>query len=85
VRAKTSSLSRESHLGHSTWGYVIACSSFSELVRGRLGLVRGDRGATAVEYALMAGLIALVIVTAVTIFGQNVITLYHVPDSVFTP
>ena len=33
----------------------------------------------------MAGLIALVIVTAVTLFGQNVITLYKVPASIFTP
>lgn len=57
----------------------------SELVHGRPGARQGDRGATAVEYALMAGLIALVIVTAVTLFGQNVITLYKVPASIFTP
>jgi len=31
----------------------------------------------------MVGLIALVIVAAVTVFGQNVITLYNVPSSVF--
>lgn len=55
----------------------------SELVRGRLGSRRGDRGATALEYALMAGLIACVIVAAVTIFGRNVIGLFDVPSSIF--
>jgi Flp pilus assembly pilin Flp len=42
-------------------------------------------GATSVEYALMAGLIALVIVVSVTLFGTNVITLFNVPSSVFNP
>jgi hypothetical protein len=31
----------------------------------------------------MAGLIGCVIVAAVTLFGQNVITLFNVPSSVF--
>lgn len=35
-----------------------------------------ERGATAVEYALMAGLIALVIVGGVTTFGQAVVGLF---------
>lgn len=61
------------------------CAFVSELVRGRPGSRRGDRGATAVEYALMVGLIALVIVSAVTLFGQNVITLFAVPSSIFSP
>jgi len=40
---------------------------------GRRGLkARDDRGATAVEYALMVGLIAVVIVVAVTAFGLSV-------------
>jgi pilus assembly protein Flp/PilA len=34
-------------------------------------------GATAVEYALMAGLIALVIVVAVSIFGLSIATLFE--------
>ena len=42
-------------------------------------------GATSVEYALMVGLIALVIVVSVTLFGTNVITLFDVPSSVFNP
>lgn len=32
---------------------------------------RGDRGATAVEYGLMVGLIAVVIITAVGFLGQD--------------
>ncbi|KRE57174.1 hypothetical protein ASG70_01730 [Phycicoccus sp. Soil748] len=64
---------------------VFAAASVSELDRGRPGRRRGDRGATAVEYALMVGLIALVIVVSVTLFGNNVVTLFHVPDSVFNP
>ena len=40
---------------------------WSEL-RDRLA---GEHGATAVEYALMVGLIALVVVAAVTVLGQS--------------
>ena len=64
---------------------TFAAASVSELDRGRPGKRRGDRGATAVEYALMVGLIALVIVVSVTLFGTNVITLFNVPSSVFNP
>jgi Flp pilus assembly pilin Flp len=49
--------------------------------RVRFGWRRSERGATAVEYALMVSLIALVIVGAVTVFGQNVIQLFQVPAS----
>ena len=35
-----------------------------------------DRGATAVEYALLVSLIALVIVASVTLFGGNVLRLF---------
>ena len=35
------------------------------------GFVRDDEGATAVEYALMVALIALVIIAAVTTLGSN--------------
>jgi pilus assembly protein Flp/PilA len=35
-----------------------------------------DAGATAVEYALMVGLVAFVIITAVTVFGLNVVALF---------
>jgi pilus assembly protein Flp/PilA len=36
----------------------------------------GDRGATAVEYGLMVGLIAAVIVVVVTALGGNLSTLF---------
>jgi pilus assembly protein Flp/PilA len=45
---------------------------------GRRGLAaRDDRGATAVEYALMVGLIAVVIVVAVMAFGLSVQGLFE--------
>ncbi|HEX5937370.1 MAG TPA: Flp family type IVb pilin [Actinomycetota bacterium] len=39
-----------------------------------------EDGATAVEYALMLALIAVVIVAAVTILGQNSNQLYENPE-----
>ena len=59
--------------------------SDSWLNRGRPGVHRGDHGATAVEYGLMVGLIAIVIVVSVVAFGHNVSDLYNVPSSVFNP
>ena len=50
-------------------------------LRGRPGHRGGDRGATAVEYAIMVSLIAVVIVSAVALFGQNMIQLFQVPSS----
>ena len=44
---------------------------------------RNDRGATAVEYGLMVGLIALVIIGAVTVFGVAVSDLFFIPADVF--
>jgi pilus assembly protein Flp/PilA len=38
---------------------------------------RDDQGAAAVEYSLMVGLIAAVIVGAVTLFGLNVLGLFN--------
>ena len=43
---------------------------------------RGERGATAVEYAILVAMIAAVIVTAVTYFGTQVLALF-VPVSDF--
>ena len=45
---------------------------------------RDERGATAVEYALMIGLISVVIVGAVTLFGIGVRDLFFIPAGVFT-
>ena len=50
-------------------------------LRGRLGRGRGDHGATAVEYAIMVSFIAVVIVSSVALFGQNIIHLFQVPSS----
>jgi Flp pilus assembly pilin Flp len=55
-------------------GRVPQTESLGGDVRKLFATVRcaGERGATAVEYALMAGLIALVIVAGVTLLGQVV-------------
>lgn len=45
----------------------------------RLGRARrqlADGGATAVEYAIMAGFIAVVVVASVALFGQGVLGLF---------
>jgi len=38
----------------------------------KIAALRSDRGATAVEYGLMVGLIAVVIIAAVTLLGTQV-------------
>ena len=48
-------------------------------VRGR----NDEDGATSVEYALMVGLIALVIVGGVTLFGISVSDLFTIPAGTF--
>jgi pilus assembly protein Flp/PilA len=40
-------------------------------------LRKDDRGVTSVEYGLMVALIAIVIIVAVTLLGQNLSTLFH--------
>jgi len=52
--------------------FVIAMMT---LVTGRLE-PRSERGATAVEYGIMVALIAVVIITAVTLLGNNLSTLF---------
>ena len=44
---------------------------------------RDDRGATAVEYGLMVGLVAAVIIVSVTAFGLAVKDLFYIPAGVF--
>ncbi len=48
----------------------------------RLHRLPAERGATAAEYALMVGLIAVVIVVSVTIFGVNTSALFNIPAGV---
>lgn len=45
------------------------------VVQGRLD-DRKDRGATAVEYGLLVGLIAVVIITAVALLGTELVALF---------
>ena len=52
----------------------------SRLVKFQLkatDVLRGERGATAVEYGLMVALIAIVIIAAVTLLGKNLSTLFN--------
>jgi len=51
----------------------------SQLVKfqAKLAARRDDRGATAVEYGLMVGLIAVVIIGVVTLLGRQVSTLFQ--------
>lgn len=46
---------------------------------------RGEHGATAVEYALMVAMIAIVIIGGVTMFGIGVGDLFRIPAGVFSP
>ena len=39
--------------------------------------VEGEEGATAVEYGLMVALIAVVIIAAVTLLGQNLLAIFN--------
>jgi pilus assembly protein Flp/PilA len=44
----------------------------------RNGFGRAETGATAIEYALIASLVSIVIVSAVTLTGNSLITVYNV-------
>jgi pilus assembly protein Flp/PilA len=48
-----------------------------------LATLRAEQGATAVEYALMVALIAIVIVTAVTTLGLSVRSLFQTAAGMF--
>lgn len=39
--------------------------------------IKSERGATAVEYGLMVALIAVVIIAAVTLLGENLAATFH--------
>jgi pilus assembly protein Flp/PilA len=55
------------------WGECIVINSVSARIAAAVQsrLVRDDEGATAVEYGLIVGLIAVVIIAAVILLGQN--------------
>jgi len=46
-------------------------------VQVRVASLRTDRGATAVEYAIMVSLVAIVIVASVTLLGKNLSSLFN--------
>ena len=50
---------------------LLTAYSFFTLPKGD-----GDRGATVVEYALLVALIALVVIGAITLFGQQLSTFF---------
>jgi pilus assembly protein Flp/PilA len=53
---------------------MVACRHYtgsSQLMNQVLRFVRNESGATAIEYGLIAGLISVVIITAVTTVGTN--------------
>jgi pilus assembly protein Flp/PilA len=43
----------------------------SSYLRARFGLTTSEEGATAVEYGIMVALIAIVIIAAVILLGEN--------------
>ncbi len=43
----------------------------------KLQTLRSDKGATAVEYGLMVALIAVVIIAAVTLLGDNISGMFN--------
>jgi pilus assembly protein Flp/PilA len=45
-------------------------------IRRLMGAIRADRGATTAEYALVASLIAIVVLTAVLFLGTNLLGLF---------
>ena len=47
--------------------------------------IRDEDGATAIEYGLIAALIAVVIITAVTTLGQNLSTTFNTIATATTP
>jgi pilus assembly protein Flp/PilA len=55
-------------------------------IRAKLGeFVRNESGATAIEYGLIAALIALAIIAAVTLIGTNLDTLFRAIAAVLVP
>jgi pilus assembly protein Flp/PilA len=56
--------------------FTYSCA-VAERIRAELVLLRGDRkGVTALEYGLLAGLIAVVIIVGATALGTHINTLF---------
>ncbi|MDQ0147992.1 Flp family type IVb pilin [Pseudarthrobacter niigatensis] len=52
-------------------------ASYQELLVALRAVLSQEKGATATEYSLLVGLIALVIVAGVTLFGGNLNTFFN--------
>ena len=57
-------------------GTIAYLYTSAHVVHGRLE-GRKDRGATAVEYGLLVGLIAVVIIVGVTLLGTKLLALFN--------
>ena len=55
-------------------GLMVSMLAFVAGVKDKL---ESEKGATATEYALLVGLIALVIVAGVTLFGGNLLAFFN--------
>lgn len=51
---------------------VVTKNNFAAYFEAKLNKLRNDEGVTAVEYALILGLVAIVIIAAVTLLGENI-------------
>lgn len=49
----------------------------NKFVKRVRGVIAGDRGASAIEYALLVGLIAVAIILAVTALGGQLSTMFN--------
>lgn len=47
-----------------------------DYIKARFNLAHGEEGATAIEYGLLAALIAAVIIGAVTLLGEKLNTIF---------
>ncbi len=45
-------------------------------------IVHDESGSTAIEYGLVAALVSMLVITALTSFGQSVIAMYDAPAGI---
>jgi pilus assembly protein Flp/PilA len=53
------------------------------MVRNILRFWKSESGATAIEYALIAGFLSIVIIASVTLLGENLLELYEKVENSF--
>lgn len=57
----------------------------NKLYRGVVGFFKDEDGVTAIEYGLIAALIAVVIIGAITLVGENLDTIFQQIADALTP